>query len=65
MASDPLDPAIGDHWLADVEPVLSQKDAAAPSLAEAQRDGLLPGYAECVAYTVLRMAAGGRSAGRP
>lgn len=54
---DPLDPAIGISWLADVKPVLSQKDAAAPSLAEAQRDGLLPGYAECVAYYSAHAAA--------
>ena len=34
----------------DVEPILSDKDAAAPSLAQARRDGLLPGYADCRAY---------------
>jgi dTDP-4-dehydrorhamnose 3,5-epimerase len=48
---DPLDPAIGIGWPADLEPLLSPKDAAAPSLAEALQDGLLPRYADCVAYT--------------
>ena len=47
---DPLDFALGIGWPADVEPVLSPKDAAAPSLAEAQRSGLLPRYADCAAY---------------
>jgi dTDP-4-dehydrorhamnose 3,5-epimerase len=48
---NPLDPAIGIIWPAEIEPVLSDKDAAAPSLAEAQAAGLLPDYAECQAYT--------------
>ena len=47
---NPLDPAIGIGWPADVEPVLSAKDAAAPSLAEALRSGLLPTHADCVAH---------------
>ena len=53
---DPLDPVIGIRWPAEVEPVISDKDAAAPSLEEAQRSGLLPRYDECVAYTVGRMS---------
>jgi len=60
----PLDPAIGIAWPADMERVLSDKDAAAPSLAEAQRAGLLPDYDECRAYTAkLRRAdhAGGET----
>lgn len=44
---DPLDPTLGITWPGDIEPVLSDKDAAAPSLAEAQRDGLLPSYEAC------------------
>ena len=53
----PLDPAIGIAWPADMERILSDKDAAAPSLAEAQRAGLLPNYYECRAYTAkLRRA---------
>jgi dTDP-4-dehydrorhamnose 3,5-epimerase len=51
---NPLDPAIGIGWpLGDLggEPVLSEKDAAAPALDEALRAGELPRYADCVAYT--------------
>ncbi|TAK71261.1 MAG: dTDP-4-dehydrorhamnose 3,5-epimerase [Actinomycetota bacterium] len=40
----PLDPAIGIAWPTDLEPVLSAKDAAAPTLAEAAERGLLPSY---------------------
>jgi dTDP-4-dehydrorhamnose 3,5-epimerase len=47
---DPLDPALGIAWPAGIEPLLSAKDAAAPSLAEAERAGILPSYADCLAY---------------
>lgn len=43
-ATHPLDAALGDVWPADVEPVLSAKDAAAPTLSEAAAAGLLPSY---------------------
>jgi dTDP-4-dehydrorhamnose 3,5-epimerase len=46
---DPLDPKLGITWPA-AEPLLSGKDAAAPSLAEAREAGLLPQYNECEAY---------------
>ncbi|MFF7543164.1 dTDP-4-dehydrorhamnose 3,5-epimerase [Streptomyces canus] len=46
----PLDPELGIAWPADVEPLLSDKDAAAPTLAEAAAQGLLPRYEDCVAY---------------
>jgi dTDP-4-dehydrorhamnose 3,5-epimerase len=46
----PLDPDIGIEWPADAEPVLSSKDAAAPTLEEARRAGLLPVYGDCEAY---------------
>lgn len=46
----PLDRAIGIAWPTDIEPVLSDKDASAPSLAEAQAAGLLPDYDKCQAY---------------
>lgn len=46
---NPLDPAIGINWPGDVEPVLSDRDRASPSLSEAQAAGLLPDYAECQA----------------
>lgn len=47
---DPLDPALAIEWPQDVSPVLSDKDAAAPSLAEAGRRGMLPRYDECQAF---------------
>jgi dTDP-4-dehydrorhamnose 3,5-epimerase len=46
----PFDTELGIKWPAGLEPVLSDKDAAAPSLAEAQALGLLPDYGECVRY---------------
>ena len=46
----PLDPELGLPWPSDVEALLSEKDAAAPSLAEAQAGGLLPDYAACQSY---------------
>jgi dTDP-4-dehydrorhamnose 3,5-epimerase len=48
----PLDPAIGIAWPADegITPVLSDKDAAAPTLEEALAAGQLPKYEECAAY---------------
>ncbi|MBB5873859.1 dTDP-4-dehydrorhamnose 3,5-epimerase [Allocatelliglobosispora scoriae] len=49
----PLDPELGIKWPveAGLEPVLSARDAAAPSLAEARERGLLPSYPDCVDYT--------------
>jgi dTDP-4-dehydrorhamnose 3,5-epimerase len=44
----PLDPAIGIAWPRDGDPILSGKDAQAPTLAEAGRTGLLPSYAACL-----------------
>jgi epimerase EvaD len=49
-AVDPLDPQLGLPWPEDVEPVLSDKDRAAPSLAQAEADGLLPSYDACTAW---------------
>ncbi|GAA4514417.1 dTDP-4-dehydrorhamnose 3,5-epimerase family protein [Nonomuraea ferruginea] len=43
----PLDPDLGIAWPAELEPVLSDKDAAAPSLKEALDAGLLPSYERC------------------
>jgi dTDP-4-dehydrorhamnose 3,5-epimerase len=54
----PLDPDIGIEWPEDTAPVLSAKDAAAPTLREAQRAGLLPGYADCEAYLESRRKTG-------
>jgi dTDP-4-dehydrorhamnose 3,5-epimerase len=50
----PLDQQIGIAWPADVQAILSAKDAAAPSLAEAERAGLLPVYRDCADFTVSR-----------
>ncbi|MFJ3898123.1 MULTISPECIES: dTDP-4-dehydrorhamnose 3,5-epimerase [unclassified Streptomyces] len=47
---NPLDPALGIAWPEGFEPVLSEKDAKAPTLAEAEQSGLLPSYADCSAY---------------
>jgi dTDP-4-dehydrorhamnose 3,5-epimerase len=47
---DPLDPALGLPWPAEIEVVLSDKDRAAPSLAAARDSGLLPTYADCQAH---------------
>ena len=58
---NPLDPAIGIAWPTDEgwEAVLSEKDAAAPSLEEALQAGQLPRYADCAAYQdVLRAERG-------
>jgi len=46
----PLDPEIAIAWPDDVEPILSGKDARAPSLAQARAAGLLPDYAGCLAH---------------
>jgi dTDP-4-dehydrorhamnose 3,5-epimerase len=46
----PLDPALGLPWPTDITPVLSDKDAAAPTLAEARDAGMLPEYDDCVRH---------------
>ncbi len=50
----PLDPDLAITWPPGITPVLSEKDAAAPSLQKAQAAGLLPDYAKCLAYTAGR-----------
>ena len=45
----PLDPELGIAWPTD-EVVLSPKDDAAPTLAQALADGLLPSYDDCRAF---------------
>ncbi len=45
----PLDPQLRLPW-PSVDVVLSPKDAAAPTLAEAVEQGLLPDYADCTAF---------------
>jgi dTDP-4-dehydrorhamnose 3,5-epimerase len=48
----PLDPAIGISWPLSPggSPLLSARDAAAPSLEDALDAGALPRYDECLAY---------------
>ncbi|MEV6448838.1 dTDP-4-dehydrorhamnose 3,5-epimerase [Amycolatopsis sp. NPDC051716] len=46
----PLDPALDLPWPADIEQIISDKDRVAPTLAEAEEQGLLPMYADCLAY---------------
>jgi dTDP-4-dehydrorhamnose 3,5-epimerase len=53
----PLDLAIGIDWPADVPLLLSPKDSVAPTLAEAERQGLLPSYETCRRY-VGRLSTG-------
>ena len=60
----PLDPAVGIAWPGG-EAVLSDKDAAALSLAEARAAGLLPSYRDCQAYTERLRAAGRPPASHP
>ncbi|WP_411283490.1 dTDP-4-dehydrorhamnose 3,5-epimerase family protein [Lapillicoccus sp.] len=49
-AINPLDPELGLAVPEGVTPVLSARDAAAPSLSEALAQGLLPRYDDCVRY---------------
>ncbi|MBO3746981.1 dTDP-4-dehydrorhamnose 3,5-epimerase [Streptosporangiaceae bacterium NEAU-GS5] len=46
----PLDPALAIDWPLDGQPIISDKDAAAPTLKEAMEAGLLPDYATCSRY---------------
>jgi dTDP-4-dehydrorhamnose 3,5-epimerase len=57
-AISPLDPALGLAMPAGVTPVLSTKDAAAPSLTQAAAQGLLPRYDECLSF-YAELASGG------
>jgi len=53
----PLDPGLGIAWPtaardgSPLEPLLSDKDAASPSLAQAREAGLLPTAAQVEAWT--------------
>lgn len=53
----PLDPDLGIAWPVD-EPLLSEKDRSAPTLAAALAAGLLPSYAACRSYLAGRTGAG-------
>lgn len=47
---NPLDPALALPIPTDLTLLLSAKDTAAPTLAEAEAEGLLPTYEECRAF---------------
>jgi dTDP-4-dehydrorhamnose 3,5-epimerase len=52
---DPMDPALGLPWPKDLDFEISAKDQAAPTLAEALEQGLLPTMEQCTArYAELR-----------
>jgi len=62
-AINPLDPGIGLTLPEGITPVLSAKDAAAPSLSQAAAQGLLPRYDECLRlYADLTGATGSSDA---
>ncbi|MDQ1736518.1 MAG: dTDP-4-dehydrorhamnose 3,5-epimerase, partial [Pseudonocardiales bacterium] len=52
----PLDPDLGIEWPVDGEPVLSARDAAAPSLADAAASDLLPQLNACRDHTATMRA---------
>lgn len=56
----PLDPAIGLRLPEGLDPVLSPKDAAAPTLGAAAEAGLLPRWEACSAY-YAELAGGSQS----
>ncbi|MEU6063287.1 MULTISPECIES: dTDP-4-dehydrorhamnose 3,5-epimerase family protein [Streptomyces] len=47
---NPLDPELAIAWPGELAPRLSGKDAAAPTLEEAGRQGLLPSFEDCTGY---------------
>jgi dTDP-4-dehydrorhamnose 3,5-epimerase len=49
-ALTPLDEQVGLAFPEGLQPLLSDKDAAAPTLAQAGEQGLLPRYDACLAY---------------
>ncbi len=52
---DPFDPDLGVDWNPVGDPLVSEKDLKAPSLAAAAEAGLLPTYRDCLAlYENLR-----------
>ncbi|MEP6649959.1 MAG: dTDP-4-dehydrorhamnose 3,5-epimerase family protein, partial [Lapillicoccus sp.] len=46
----PVDDALALRFPDAFSPILSEKDTAAPTLAEAREQGLLPAYEDCLAY---------------
>ncbi len=52
----PLDPDLDLPWPADVEYRLSDKDRAAPTLAQAREQGILPTMEQCAAHYAQQRA---------
>jgi dTDP-4-dehydrorhamnose 3,5-epimerase len=48
---NPLDPRVGLALPTGFEPIVSAKDAAAPTLEEAAAAGLLPTWETCLAFS--------------
>lgn len=58
-----FDPELAIDWSVEDPPILSERDAQAPMLAQLRDAGLLPEYAECERlYGSLRSGAGARGA---
>jgi dTDP-4-dehydrorhamnose 3,5-epimerase len=49
----PFDPELAIDWPREIAPILSDKDAAAPSLAAAEAAGLLPNYQACLDFSAM------------
>ncbi len=49
-AVHPFDSELAIAWPSDIEPLLSTKDAQAPTLSQAREQGLLPSYETCRAF---------------
>ncbi|MEU7742790.1 dTDP-4-dehydrorhamnose 3,5-epimerase [Nonomuraea sp. NPDC049158] len=64
VAVHPLDPALALPWPEGRSPVLSERDARAPSLGEAERADLLPGFAACLEH-YARLRTDAASSGSP
>ncbi len=50
FGTNPLDACLGLPWPAEIEPLVSDKDRAAPTMAQAAAAGQLPRYDECLAF---------------
>lgn len=49
-AVNALDPDVGIRWPDGLEPMLSPKDSAAPTLTQIRAAGVLPGFTDCRAF---------------
>jgi dTDP-4-dehydrorhamnose 3,5-epimerase len=54
FGANPLDPELGLPWPSDIRPILSDKDAAAPTLRDAESRGLLPTHRDCMEFYARR-----------